>query len=130
MITMLLGGLWHGASWNFVIWGGLHGFYLVVQHLFPWRLPKPLARLLTLACVLLAWIPFRAENLAQSWAALGSLGRWSGGPGFFAYNRKIYLLLLITQFPYNSTAIAQFFAESTSSTLAPTKREITRTSNG
>ena len=34
MATMLLGGLWHGASWNFVVWGGLHGFYLVIHKWF------------------------------------------------------------------------------------------------
>src|SRR3546814_9514092 len=42
MITMLLGGLWHGAGWTFVVWGGLHGLMLVVNHLWrrvvPWRL--------------------------------------------------------------------------------------------
>src|SRR6185437_15297891 len=38
MLTMLLGGLWHGAGWNFLIWGGLHGFYLCINHLWlKWR---------------------------------------------------------------------------------------------
>lgn len=70
MATMLLGGLWHGASWNFVIWGGLHGLYLVVNHL--WRgVWTPLnrwwsvtiARLVTLLAVMLGWVFFRAETL-------------------------------------------------------------------
>ena len=39
MATMLLGGLWHGAAWNFVLWGGLHGVYLVVHGQFRWQLP-------------------------------------------------------------------------------------------
>lgn len=65
MATMLLGGLWHGAAWSFMAWGGLHGLYLVVHH--QWRrtgrhLPRPLAWLLTQLAVLLAWVPFRAEN--------------------------------------------------------------------
>src|SRR3546814_2190702 len=55
MITMLLGGLWHGAGWTFVVWGGLHGLLLVVNHLWrrvvPWRLEtwwsRAFARLLT-----------------------------------------------------------------------------------
>src|SRR5690606_40846759 len=72
MITMLLGGLWHGAGWNFIIWGGLHGSYLVVNHLFRalrpqgWNLKwigAGLAWLLTTAAVLLAWVFFRAETL-------------------------------------------------------------------
>merc|ERR1711916_280688 len=40
-ITMLLGGLWHGAGWNYVIWGGLHGFYLTVNHAFRAVCPRP-----------------------------------------------------------------------------------------
>ena len=75
MATMLLGGLWHGANWTFVIWGALHGFYLILQRVFEaplrWivrtaRIPGPLARLLagsivfTLVCV--AWIFFRARD--------------------------------------------------------------------
>jgi alginate O-acetyltransferase complex protein AlgI len=70
MVTMLLGGLWHGAAWNFVIWGGVHGVGLMVNHL--WRqiaqprglaCPAPLAWAITFAFVTAAWVPFRAENL-------------------------------------------------------------------
>ncbi len=66
MITMLLGGLWHGASWNFVLWGGLHGFFLAVHA--GWRglrlpLPYGLAQGMTLFCVVVAWVPFRAADL-------------------------------------------------------------------
>lgn len=70
MITMLLGGLWHGAGWNFVLWGGLHGGFLIVNH--AWRrligepsrhpLARGAARLLTFVAVMLAWVPFRAET--------------------------------------------------------------------
>jgi D-alanyl-lipoteichoic acid acyltransferase DltB (MBOAT superfamily) len=76
MITMLLGGLWHGAGWNFVLWGGLHGLYLVVNHLWralwgerqstPWR-ERRLLRVfpwaLTFVCVVFAWVLFRAQTL-------------------------------------------------------------------
>jgi D-alanyl-lipoteichoic acid acyltransferase DltB (MBOAT superfamily) len=70
MITMLLGGLWHGAGWTFVVWGGLHGLYLVVNHLWraAWRPPlnrwwsNLIARLLTLLAVMVAWTFFRAET--------------------------------------------------------------------
>ena len=66
MIVMLLGGLWHGAGWNFVLWGGLHGLFLVINHL--WRSVALLARLsrtwwtwpLTMLAVIVAWVPFRA----------------------------------------------------------------------
>jgi len=79
MLTMLLGGLWHGASWNFVIWGGLHGLYLAVHR--AWRavalprLPVALQRsvvyrgaawLATLSAVGFAWIFFRCARLQDS----------------------------------------------------------------
>jgi alginate O-acetyltransferase complex protein AlgI len=69
IVTMLLGGLWHGAAWNFVIWGGLHGIGLMVNHM--WRkvavtrgiaFPGALAWVMTFTFVVLAWVPFRAEN--------------------------------------------------------------------
>jgi D-alanyl-lipoteichoic acid acyltransferase DltB (MBOAT superfamily) len=84
LITMLLGGLWHGASWTFVVWGGLHGLYLMVNH--AWRFvrqriaqlvgrPVPrlldaggrgLAFMLTLLCVIVAWVFFRARGAAEA----------------------------------------------------------------
>lgn len=66
LITMLLGGLWHGAGWTFVIWGGLHGVYLVVNHF--WReqgvrLPQFANWCLTFVAVVIAWVFFRAAHL-------------------------------------------------------------------
>jgi D-alanyl-lipoteichoic acid acyltransferase DltB (MBOAT superfamily) len=74
MITMLLGGLWHGAGWTFVLWGGLHGLLLVVNH--GWRAwtgfspsdrPRAPAAVaswcVTFAGVVFAWVLFRAETL-------------------------------------------------------------------
>ena len=73
---MLLGGLWHGAGWTFVIWGGLHGLYLVVnqqwrslRHFLGHDLKKSswwgrwIGRLLMFFAVAIAWVFFRAENL-------------------------------------------------------------------
>lgn len=67
MTTMLLGGLWHGAAWTFVLWGFLHGLFLIleraVQRLVPTRLRSAwLGLLVTQLGVLLAWVPFRAES--------------------------------------------------------------------
>jgi len=73
MVTMLLGGLWHGAAWNFVIWGCIHGLGLVLNH--GWRkvaearqlaIPYPLAWAITFVFVMLAWVPFRAANLQST----------------------------------------------------------------
>lgn len=88
LLTMLLGGLWHGAGWNFVIWGGLHGAYLAVNH--QWlelkaRLGIPtvhggqlLACALTFICVCYAWVFFRATDLGS---ALKIVRGMSGGYG-------------------------------------------------
>lgn len=83
MTTMLLGGLWHGANWRFVVWGGLHGIYLAVERILAqWRLlpaasPPPfrwLSAALKLLClfhlVALTWIFFRAETIGGAFAML------------------------------------------------------------
>ena len=88
MVVMLLGGLWHGAGWAFVFWGGLHGFYLVVNH--AWRRFKPaaiagrspiwngLSRLLTFVAVVIAWVFFRAETGNQALSILSGMAGLNG----------------------------------------------------
>ncbi|WP_425254669.1 MBOAT family O-acyltransferase [Janthinobacterium sp. NFX145] len=77
MLTMLLGGLWHGAGWTFVIWGGLHGLYLVLQQAWQRMFGAATARwwpsLLTFLAVMLAWIFFRAPDVATAWDITGAL---------------------------------------------------------
>lgn len=90
--TMLLGGLWHGAGWTFVVWGGLHGLYLAVNH--GWQairskwtaggsLPGPWGRLpaqtLTFLAVTVGWVFFRSADLATAGAILGSMAGLQGG---------------------------------------------------
>jgi alginate O-acetyltransferase complex protein AlgI len=81
MITMLLGGLWHGAAWTFVAWGGLHGGAQVVERLgrkaFGDRrvIPGWLGVLITFHIVCLGWILFRAESFAMAMSVLQGLGR-------------------------------------------------------
>lgn len=88
MVTMVLGGLWHGAGWNFVIWGGLHGGFLVVNQLWqklflrtPVKLPTHLSRFTSIAftffCVVFAWVYFRSPDLATANRLVaGMLGGW------------------------------------------------------
>jgi D-alanyl-lipoteichoic acid acyltransferase DltB (MBOAT superfamily) len=89
MVTMLLSGLWHGAGWTFVIWGGLHGFFLVVAHRWQrwvktrgWRLDhlwyRALAVVLTFTVVLVAWVFFRAPTLRVAGSMLGSMAGQNG----------------------------------------------------
>ncbi|QDK43237.1 MBOAT family protein [Bacteriovorax stolpii] len=81
-LTMLLGGVWHGASYNFVIWGLLHGVYITVSHIFNdfFESDKKLGSrfeivqvLLTFALVTFAWIYFRADNLGTAHAIIKKL---------------------------------------------------------
>ncbi len=78
MITMLLGGLWHGAAWGFILWGAIHGLALVIEHQFRGkiRLPKWLAWFLVFHIVVLAWIPFRAPDLDLAGAFYGRFLDW------------------------------------------------------
>jgi alginate O-acetyltransferase complex protein AlgI len=83
MLTMLLGGLWHGASWTFVVWGGLHGLYLAVERWargtfprlnLPPSLPTGIALALgTYVLVLITWVFFRAKDFASARLILGSM---------------------------------------------------------
>ncbi len=70
MLVMVLGGLWHGANWTFVIWGAIHGLYLVVHQIWsrfgPFALPRPMAWACTFICVMVAWIPFRANSPVEA----------------------------------------------------------------
>ena len=76
--TMLLGGLWHGASWTFVVWGGLHGTYLAAERFLRTRFaawqPSPLALfalwLLTFALIQITWVFFRARTFDKAWLVL------------------------------------------------------------
>ena len=81
LITMILGGLWHGAAWTFVVWGAIHGAMLVLNHawraLSPFRLPRWLAIPLTLMAVAAAWVVFRAEGMdaaIRMWKGMLGLG--------------------------------------------------------
>ena len=86
MIVMLVGGLWHGASWTFVVWGGLHGTYLIINHL--WRAirgerPATLAgriagTAVTFFAVVIAWVFFRAESFHGAFHILGALAGQQG----------------------------------------------------
>ena len=89
MVTMLLGGLWHGAGWTFVIWGGLHGMYLVINH--GWRSlcrllgrdlslgpPTGVPRLLTFVSVIVGWTLFRAESFGTAMRMLRSMVGFNG----------------------------------------------------
>jgi hypothetical protein len=122
-LTMLLGGLWHGAGWTFVIWGGLHGAYLAINH--AWRglrqklgqdldggsLPGRLAGgFLTFAAVVFAWVFFRADNLQAGLAISQSMLGLNGFAfsGHFQLNRIAELLLIAWAMPNTQQVMGRF----------------------
>lgn len=83
MVVFFLCGLWHGASWTFVIWGIYHGIFLILERtrFGDWieRLPRPLRHLYTLLVVMLGLVIFRAETFAQASSFLASMAGFSTG---------------------------------------------------
>ncbi|HMR29746.1 MAG TPA: MBOAT family protein [Geminicoccaceae bacterium] len=77
-VTMLLGGIWHGAGWTFVLWGALHGAMIAVGQAWSRRpghrpMPRAAGVALTLSAVIVAWVPFRAADLATTWSIWASM---------------------------------------------------------
>jgi alginate O-acetyltransferase complex protein AlgI len=101
VITMLLGGLWHGAAWGFVVWGALHGAYLVVERWMS-RDRKgatgsvSLPVLVVFGIVTLTWIPFRAPSLAQAWDVVQALFGPLAGAQLVAAPLVVGLMGLLT----------------------------------
>ena len=85
-VVMVLGGLWHGASWNFVLWGGLHGGWLALERALGKRplyraLPRPARVALTFLVVLVGWVFFRSPDLPAAGRYLAAMaGAGGGGP--------------------------------------------------
>ncbi len=109
MITMLLGGLWHGAGWNFIFWGGLHGTFLIINH--QWHsfkkmlghdqrrhhwFSKMLSCLFTYLAIVIGWVFFRADNLNTAWLILeGMVGKHGISLPSLIANQLIPLKLLL-----------------------------------
>jgi alginate O-acetyltransferase complex protein AlgI len=83
MLTMLIGGLWHGAAWRFVVWGGLHGLYLVTEHwlqgivsattFMKYNFVRIQMALLTFLLVCITWVFFRADHLSDAWQMVSAM---------------------------------------------------------
>ncbi|EKD33730.1 MAG: hypothetical protein ACD_75C02615G0003 [uncultured bacterium] len=122
ILTMLLGGLWHGANWTFVIWGGLHGLYLCVQHgwqflrksrgehKIPSAAHRAANRLLTWAltflAVLVAWCFFRAPDVASALAVLAGMAGLHGISPVTEIDSLAYIMLFFS-------AVAAFWLPNT-----------------
>lgn len=112
MLTMLLGGLWHGASWNFIIWGFLHGIYLIIyRYLFNGNhfiipvISKSFNTFINIIfmylIVLLTWIPFRSPDLYTSIEFINHIIHWKGliDPSQFLIILYLFVALLAIDLP-------------------------------
>jgi alginate O-acetyltransferase complex protein AlgI len=108
IVTMLLGGIWHGAAWKFVFWGALHGGGLAVERMAEpligampkSRLGKIVSTVIIFHVVCLGWVFFRADSFATAWLYLGALPNgWSLGlPQAMPFTVGLILLGLVLQF--------------------------------
>jgi alginate O-acetyltransferase complex protein AlgI len=98
-VTMLLGGLWHGANWTFLVWGGYHGILLALERAagkrgLLWWLPRSLQKWFTFVLVLFGWVLFRCKSLEKAgsiFAGMLGLRGWGGG----ALNSAGFALALV-----------------------------------
>jgi len=108
MATMLLGGLWHGAGWTFIVWGGLHGLYLMINHgwrelkaRLGWgeggRFAKLAAGALTFLAVVVAWVFFRADSFTSANSILRGMAGLNGVS--LPHSLETKLASVVTQLP-------------------------------
>ena len=106
LLTMILGGLWHGANWTFIVWGGLHGVWLSVERFFNSAILGNrgeanfgwLGRIVTLSIVGLSWVFFRATSLHEASILLGGITSFQWRPdyaGAFSYLAVVSTLALL-----------------------------------
>lgn len=115
MITMLLGGLWHGADWKFLAWGGLHGLGLVFHKLFMiWKIKSNInskcnsnsvakmysfiSSLLTFSYVNFCWILFRADSFNDAFCFIKGIFTWQTGINYIFVYFIIYLIVIIVSY--------------------------------
>lgn len=102
MLTMILGGLWHGASWRFILWGFLHGIFLILQRVCCKIIPVGISPIFSIPLVFLmvtyAWIPFRAESFFDILPMASSIFSSSleGWSTWFSKNTNPSILLMLS----------------------------------
>lgn len=124
-LVFLISGLWHGDSWNFVIWGAYHGLWLVMERAFLLRFtsrwPAILQILPTFLIVMVGWLIFRLEDTPTMWAFLSALPDIGTGGVGFDFETKWALSLAVLFSFWNFWGGAKRFEISVYNTLHPTK---------
>tara|TARA_B100000787_G_C16171725_1_gene286871 strand:+ start:238 stop:1530 length:1293 start_codon:yes stop_codon:yes gene_type:complete len=107
LITMILGGLWHGANWTFIIWGVLHGVGIILVHLIKYSpflslifsyIPRPLKWATTILFVMLTWVFFRSPDLSTAWIIISGAFAFPTSVGSDFLYANIFPLLIILIF--------------------------------
>ena len=101
-IVFLLSGLWHGASWNFIIWGVFHGLFLILERLFLLKIydktGKIISTIITFLIVVIGWVYFRVEDLSQANHIIKTMFSFNFDDGKFALHNDFYFSLSIAIF--------------------------------
>jgi alginate O-acetyltransferase complex protein AlgI len=112
LITMLLGGLWHGANWTFVIWGGYHGLLLVIYHATKsyWdQVNKHVRQLVMFILIIIGWVLFRSDNISMALSLLERMFVWTAGPlitGWPMLSALLIVAALLAHIAPNSSEIS------------------------
>ncbi|MCF8367393.1 MAG: MBOAT family protein [Bacteroidales bacterium] len=101
-VVFLISGLWHGAAWNFVIWGAFQGLFLVADRLLLLKFFKTIGKLpsmvITFLISLVGWVLFRAETLDFAWKYMGKMFSFQGQGDSYNFDVKFYTILLLAIF--------------------------------
>jgi len=100
-LVFLFSGLWHGAAWNFVVWGAFHGLFLVADRIFLLKFYKFIGKypsiLITFIITLVGWVLFRAEDLGYAIDFIGRMFSFAGGPAVYI-SQRVWVILIIGAF--------------------------------
>jgi D-alanyl-lipoteichoic acid acyltransferase DltB (MBOAT superfamily) len=121
-LTFLIGGLWHGASWTFVVWGVLHGAASCVHRLWSgagFRLPTGLSVALTFLFVDVAWVFFRAPNISAAFDVLSAMASPSRGPTAYVVSPQVYALVAFAALLTWTMPVSQWIALETKLATRP-----------
>lgn len=97
-LVFIISGFWHGAAWNFVVWGAFHGFFLIADRLFLLKVYKKIGKypsiLITFIITLVGWVLFRAESLPYALDFTARMFSFTAGPAIYISN-KVWTILII-----------------------------------
>ena len=98
-LVFLLSGLWHGAAWNFVVWGAFHGTFLVLDRLFLLKVYKKIGKIpsivITFFITLIGWVLFRADGLPAAWSYLGRMFAFDFTATAFTFDQRFWTMLAL-----------------------------------